>query len=83
MDAGPGNGSDADLIINNTGQQDAKDTGDIRVDLIKNFNNGVPIIFLAELSRIIPDKHVMDFSAQILADVINNPFGDLSHLTWF
>lgn len=77
-DAGSGNRSDADLILNNAGQQDVEDTGYIRADLIKNFNNGVPIIVSAKLSRIVPDKYIMDFSAWILADVINNPFGDLS-----
>lgn len=68
-DAGPGNGPDADLIITTT--------GDIKVDLIKNFNNGVLVVVLAKLSCIILDKLVMDFSARIFTNIINNLFRDL------
>lgn len=68
-DAGLGNRLDADLIMTTT--------GDIRADLIKNFNNGVPIVVLVKLSRIVPDKHAMDFPTWILANVINNPLRDL------
>ncbi len=76
-DARAGNQSDgrrpdADLILTTT--------GDIRTDLIKDFNNSVPLIVLAESSRIVPDKYAMDSPARILADVINNTFGDLSPL---
>ncbi len=55
-------------------------TGDIRTELIKDFNNGVPVVVLFVLSCIIPDNYVIDFSAQILADVIKNLFRDLSPL---
>ncbi len=64
-----GNKPDADLT-----------TGDIRADLIQDFNNGVPLVVSAESSRIVLDKHAMDSPARILADVINNLFGDLSPL---
>ncbi len=67
------NRPDANLIFTTT--------GDIRVDLIKDFNNGVPLVVSVESSRIVSDKHVIDFPARILANVINNPFGDLSALS--
>lgn len=69
-DAGPGNGPDADLIMTTT--------IDIRADLIQDFNNGVSIVILARLSCIVPNKHAMDSSARIFADVINNLFRDMS-----
>ncbi len=56
-------------------------TGDIRTDLIKDFNNGVPLVVSTELSCIVPDKHAMDSPARILAEVINNPFEDISPLS--
>lgn len=71
-DAGPGNEPDADLIMTIT--------GNIRADLMKDFNNGVPLVVSDKLSHIVPDKHVIDSSAQILANVINNLFGNLSPL---
>lgn len=54
--------------------------GDIRVDLIKIFNNGVLLVVLAKSSCIVSDKYAMDFPTQILANVINNLFRDLSSL---
>lgn len=55
-------------------------TGDIRANLINNFNNGVFVVALTELSRIIPDKYVIDSPVWIFVNVINNLFGDLSPL---
>ena len=37
-------------------------TGNIKADLIKNFNNGISIIILIELSCIVSDKHAIDSS---------------------
>lgn len=73
VDVKPGNRPDMNLIMDNAGQRNAKDTSDIRVDLINDFNNGVFLVVLAKLSYIIPDKHVIDSSARIFTDVINNP----------
>lgn len=64
-----GNRSDVDLIITIT--------GDIKADLIKDLNNGVLVVVSAKLSRIVPDKHAMNSPIRILADIINNLFGDL------
>ncbi len=64
-----GNRLDADLILTTT--------GDIRADLIQDFNNGVSLVVLAKSSRIVPDKHAMDSPTRILTNVINNLFGDL------
>ncbi len=71
-EAESGNGPDADLIMITT--------GDIRVDLIKDFNNGVSVVVLAKLSCIVLVKHTMDSLGRILTNVINNSFGDLSPL---
>lgn len=49
--------------MDNAGQRNVKDTDDIRVDLINDFNNGVSVIVSAKLSCIVPDKHAMDSSA--------------------
>lgn len=72
-DTRPGNRPDTDLIMTTT--------DDIRADLIKNFNNSIPVFVSAELSCIVPDKHAMDSSVQILANVINNPFKNLTPLS--
>lgn len=72
-DARPGNELNADLIM--------IITGDIRANLIKDFNIGVLVVVLAELSHIVPNKHAIDSSAQIFANVINILFGNLS-LLW-
>lgn len=55
--------------------------GDIRADLIQDFNNGILLVFLAKLSRIIFNKHPMDSPIRILTNVINNPFRDMSPLS--
>lgn len=68
-DARLGNKLDADLIM--------MSISNIRVDLIKVFNNGVFLIILDKLFCIISDKHVRDFSSRIFADVINNLFEDM------
>lgn len=78
LDSGSGNGLDADLIIDNAGQRDVEDIGDIRDDLIKDFNNSISVVVLAKLSYIVLNKHVIDSSARILANVINNLFENLS-----
>lgn len=67
---GPGNELDTDLIMTTI--------GDIRVDLIKDFNNGIPLVLSDKLSRMIPDKNIIDSSARIFADVINNLFENMS-----
>lgn len=77
-DAKPGNKLNADLIMNNARHWDTEDIGSIRADLIKNFNNGVLVVVLAKLYSIVSDKYVMNFSAQIFGNPINNPFGNLS-----
>lgn len=66
-----------DFIIINAGQRDAEDTSDMKANLIKDYNNGVLIVILTKLSHIIPDKHAIDSSARILANIINNCFRDL------
>ena len=55
----------------------------IRANLIKNFNNDILIVVSAELSYIVSNKHVMDSSDQIFADIINNLFGNLSFFSIF
>lgn len=50
-----GNRQDADLILTTM--------GDIRADLIKDFNNIVLLVVSAKSSRIVPDKHAMDSPA--------------------
>ncbi len=67
------NRPDADLILTTM--------GDIRADLIKDFNNSVLPVVSVESSCIVLDKYVIDSPARILANVINNPFGDLSSLS--
>ncbi len=52
--------------------------GDIKTDLIKDFNNSVPVVVSAKLSYIILDKNTIDSSARILANIINNFFRNLS-----
>ena len=52
-------------------------TGNIKANLIKDFNNNIPIIVLAKIFCIILDKHTIDSSARILSNIINNLFGDL------
>lgn len=51
---------------------------DIKADLIKDFNNGVLVVVLTELSYIIPDKYAIYSSAWILDNIIHNLFGNLS-----
>lgn len=53
FDSGSGNELAANLIIDNVRQRDVEDTGNIRADLIKKFNNSVPVVVLAELSYIV------------------------------
>ncbi len=68
-----GNGLDADLIM--------MTTGNIRTNQIKDFNNGVLVIVSPKLSCIVLDKYPIDSPAQILVNIINNTFGDLSPLS--
>lgn len=69
-DVGPRNQLNTDLIMTTT--------SDIRVDPIKNFNNGALVVVSDKLSRIVTDKYAIDYSAWILVNIINNLFADLS-----
>lgn len=66
--------------MDNARQWNVEDIGNIKVDLIKDFTNGVLVVVSAKLFRIVLDKHTIDSSARILANVINNLFKDLSPL---
>lgn len=67
-----GNRPDTDLIMTTT--------DDIRADLIKNFNNNILILVSAKLSCIVLNKHSIDSSIRILANVINHLFENLTPL---
>lgn len=72
-DTRPGNRPDTDLMMTTT--------DDIRIDLIKDFNNSILVFVSAKLSCIVPDKHAMDSSVRILVNVIHNPFKNLTPLS--
>ncbi len=55
-----GSAADNDRSAVGIGKRMDMMTGNIRVDLIKDFNNGVPLVVSAKSSRIVPDKHAMD-----------------------
>ncbi len=71
-DGGHGNRLDVDLIM--------IITGNIRTDLIKDFNNNISVVVFSNSSHIVSDKHAIDFSPQIFANVINNLFNNFSPL---
>ncbi len=63
--------------MDNTRQRNVEDTHDIGPNRIKDFNNNIIVVVLAELLCIISNKYVIDSFTRILADIINNPFKDL------
>lgn len=68
IDLGPS--YDTNLVM------DIKDASNIRkASLIKDFNNGVPLVILIDLSYIISDKDDIKFFARNIANVIS--FEDL------